>query len=121
MSSARVNRSRGAKGTLREQFLEKEVIKDEHAQVMHNGGNEFRKLNPPIFKGSADPIAADQRLRNMKRMIEVSKIPEEEKVTSVSFILREAMEYWWDYIRRHHNKATIQWNKFKEHFYNKYF
>lgn len=87
---------------------------------MNNTGSKFRRLNPPIFEGSVDPIAADQWLRTMERMIEVAKVAEEEKVTCVSFMLRGAAEYWWDSIKRIHNEAMMQWVEFKEHFYNKY-
>ena len=57
----------------------------------------------------------------MDIMIEVTKVPEEEKVTCVSFILRGAAEYWWDFIKRIPNEALMQLVEFKEHFYNKYF
>ena len=53
---------------------------------MNNIGSEFRRLNPPTFKGGVDPIAANQWLRTMERMIEVAKVPEEEQVTCVSFM-----------------------------------
>ena len=54
-------------------------------------------------------------------MIEVAKVPKEEKLTFVAFMLRGKAEYWWDSIKRIHNEATMQWVEFKEHFYNKYF
>ncbi|XP_024042657.1 uncharacterized protein LOC112099526 [Citrus clementina] len=133
MSSARGNRGRRAEGTAREQstidrltnimarLLEREVRRDEHGKAMNNAGSEFRRLNPPTFEGGVDPITADQWLRTMERMIEVAKVPEEEKVTCVSFMLRGTTEYWWDSIKRIHDEATIQWVEFKEHFYNNYF
>ena len=102
MSSARGNRGRRAEGNVGEQsaidrltnivtrLLEREVRRDDHGQAMNNDGSEFRRLNPPTFKGGVDPIAVDQWLRTMERMIEVAKVPEEEKVTYVSFMLRGA-------------------------------
>ncbi|KAH9769491.1 hypothetical protein KPL71_012021 [Citrus sinensis] len=92
MSSARGNKGRRVEGSAGEQsaidrltnivarLLEREVRRDEHGQAMNNVGSEFRRLNPPTFKGSVDPIAADQWLQTMERMIEVAKVPEEEKV-----------------------------------------
>ena len=68
-------------------LLEREVRRDEHGQAMNNVVSKFRRLNPPTFEGSVDPIAADQWLRTMERMIEVAKVPEEEMVTCVSFML----------------------------------
>ena len=133
MSSARGNRGKRAKGTAGEQFvidrltsivarlLEREVRRDEHGQAMNNVGSEFKRLNPPTFEGGVDPITTDQWLRTMERMIEVVKVPEEENVTCVSFILRGAAEYWWDSIKRIHDEATMQWVEYEEHFYNKYF
>ena len=133
MSSARGNRGRRVEGNVGEQsaidrftnivarLLEREVRKDEHGHAMNNARSEFRRLNPPTFEGSVNPITADQWLRTMERMIEVAKVPEEEKVTCVSFMLRGAAEYWWDSIKRIHDEATMQWVEFKEHFYNKYF
>ena len=56
----------------------------------------------------------------VKRMIEVAKVPEEEKFTCVSFMLQGVMQYWWDSIKRIHNEAMMLWSEFKEHFYNKY-
>ena len=105
MSSARGNRGRRAEGTTGEQsaidrltnivvrLLERVVRRDEHCQAMNNAGSEFRRLNPPTFEGGVDPIAADQWLRTMERMIEVAKVPEKEKVTCVSFMLRGVAEY----------------------------
>ena len=99
MSSAKGNRSRRAKRTTGKQYaidrltdiverlLEREVRRNEHAQAMNNTGREFRRLNPPTFEGGVDSIAADQWLRTMKRIIEVAKVPEEEKVNGVSFML----------------------------------
>ena len=69
-----------------------------------------------MFEGSVGYIAADQWLRTMERIIEVAKVPEEEKVTCVSFMLRGAVEYWWDSIKIFHYETTIQWREFKEHF-----
>ena len=36
-------------------------------------------------------------------------------------MLQGAVEYWWDSIKRIHDEAAMQWVKFREHFYNKYF
>ena len=106
MSSVRGNRSRRAEGTVGEQsvidrltdivarLLEREVIRDEHARVINNAGSEFERLNLPIFEGSVDLIVAEQWLRTMERMIEVAKVPEEEKATRISFMMRGAVEYW---------------------------
>ena len=119
MSSARGNRGRRAAGNAGEQsaidqltnivarLLEREVRRDEHGQAMNNVESEFRRLNPPTFEGGVDPIAANQWLRTMERMIEVAKVPEEEKVTCISFMLRGAAKYWWDSIKRIHDEATM--------------
>ena len=40
-------------------------------------------------------------------MIEVAKVPEEEIVICVSFMLRGVTEYWWDSIRQIHNEETM--------------
>ena len=105
MSSARGNRSKRAEGTSGEQLvidrltdivarlLEREVRRNEHARVINNTRSKFRRLNPPTFEGGVDSITADQWLRTMEIMIEVAKVPEEEKVTCVYFILRGVAEY----------------------------
>ena len=120
MSSAWGNRSRRAEGTSRQQsaidrltdivvqLLERKVRRNEHAQAMNKAGIKFRILNPPIFEGGVDLITIDQWLRTMEIMIKVAKVSEEEKVTCVSFMLREAGEHWWDSIKRIHNKAKMQ-------------
>ena len=99
MSSTRDDRSRRAEGTLGEQsaidrltnivarLLEREVRRNEHGQAMNNAKREFRRLNPPTFEGGVDFITTEQWLRTMERMIEVAKLPKEEKVTCVSFML----------------------------------
>ena len=123
MSSARGNRGRRPEGTTGEQsaidrltnivarLLEREVRRDEHGQAVNNTESEFRRLNPPTFEGGVDPIAADQWLRTMERIVEVAKVPEEERVTCVSFMLRGAAEYWWDSIKRIHNEEQCNgWN-----------
>ena len=74
---------------------------------MNNVESEFRRLNPPTFEGGVDPITANQWLRTMERMIEVAKVPKEEKLTFVAFMLRGKAEYWWDSIKRIHDEATM--------------
>ena len=51
-------------------LLEREVRMNENAQAMNNAKSEFRILNRPTFKGGVDPIATDQWLRTIERMIE---------------------------------------------------
>ena len=58
-------------------LLEREVRMHEHGQAKNNAGSEFRRLNPPTFEGGVNPIAVDQWLQTMERMIEVAKVPEE--------------------------------------------
>ena len=104
MSSVKGNKGRRVEENVGEQYaidrftnivarlLEREVRRDEHGQAMNNTGSEFRRLNPPTFEGVVDPIVADQWLQTMERMIKVAKVPEEENVTCVSFMLRGSAE-----------------------------
>ncbi|XP_051139078.1 uncharacterized protein LOC127256895 [Andrographis paniculata] len=81
----------------------------------------FRKLNPPIFEDTTDPLVAEDWLRTLNNMFQYSRIPDTEKVLCVSFMLCGSAGHWWDTVKNIEDVAVMTWERFKEIFRNKYF
>nr|CAD1842671.1 unnamed protein product [Ananas comosus var. bracteatus] len=90
------------------------------------GGNsliDFQKLNPPIFRGSTDPLEAESWLQEMEKALTHMGIGGETQVTFATYMLREGAYEWWKSVRDGHNDKTESWTwkEFCKIFYDKYF
>ncbi|MCI38091.1 TIR-NBS-LRR resistance protein, partial [Trifolium medium] len=56
---------------------------------------EFRRHNPPEFKGEVDPEKADLWMQGIERIFEATNCPQESKVTCAAYQLRGDADYWW--------------------------
>ena len=67
-----------------------------------NGGNarvtiqEFLQLNPRTFDVTAEPIDADDWLREMNKTISVAHVADEDRVPYVTYLLRGVSAAWSD-------------------------
>jgi hypothetical protein len=77
----------------------------------------FNKLRPPTFDHSADPMDADNWLREIEKKLESTELIEEECVTVVAHQLIGTASAWWDsYCDSHPDPLHIRWDEFVEAF-----
>ena len=56
----------------------------------------FRRLNPPVFSSSTEPIVADDWLRNMGRELTTARCKDAEKVHFAAHQLDGPAASWWE-------------------------
>ena len=61
---------------------------------------EFKKLGPPNFPGTADPVEVEAWLRQIEKYFTVLKCSEEQKVTFAAFMLIKEADHWWQSTQR---------------------
>ena len=55
---------------------------------------KFRKLDPPAFKGTKDPIEADNWLKEIERLFRAMEVSDEQRVILAVFVLKgDALEW----------------------------
>ncbi|XP_073107180.1 uncharacterized protein [Elaeis guineensis] len=83
----------------------------------------FRRLNPPLFEGGSDPMAAETWIREMEKMFDALQYPENVKVRLAIPMLKGNTEFWWTAIKAAYgnNDDQLTWEEFKEIFYDQYF
>ncbi|XP_073363024.1 uncharacterized protein [Aegilops tauschii subsp. strangulata] len=83
---------------------------------------EFRRLKPPVFQGSANPIEAKDWLTEIEKSFDAMHCPDEEKVTLATFMLQGGAFDWWTMHKKKYPEGYLfTWESFKEEFYRKYF
>jgi hypothetical protein len=77
----------------------------------------FNKLRPPTFDHSADPMDADNWLREIEKKLELTELTEEECVTVAAHQLISTASAWWDsYCDSLLDPLHIGWDEFVEAF-----
>ncbi|XP_075665041.1 uncharacterized protein LOC142634634 [Castanea sativa] len=87
---------------------------------------EFTKQNPPTFDEGPDPIAAENWLLKMEKLLRALECTNAQKVMYATFALQGFAERWWSsteqLLRMELERDTpITWEKFKEFFNGAYF
>ncbi|CAI9782277.1 unnamed protein product [Fraxinus pennsylvanica] len=65
-------------------------------RIYENVGERFRKLNPPIFDGTIEPMKAEEWVRTTENVFKYSRVPDTENVNCDAFMLRGSAGFWWD-------------------------
>ncbi|XP_040365116.1 uncharacterized protein LOC121048850 [Rosa chinensis] len=81
----------------------------------------FRKAKPPIFKGTLDPMVAEEWLLQMKRSMNNQRIPDDLKVTIACTYLEGQAYHWWESVMTTSDTEILAWAAFEEIFLEKYF
>jgi hypothetical protein len=82
-----------------------------------NMHREFMSHHPPTYSHSVDPLDADDWLKTINRMLNITQCNDREKVLYASGRLEGAASDWWDaYTATHAVADTITWQKFHESF-----
>ena len=80
---------------------------------------EFKKMKPPQFHGGLDPLKAEAWVLGIEKLFEVFSCSETQKVLLAAFMLEDEARRWWMLMRENHR--DVDWVKFLEIFYDKYF
>ena len=57
---------------------------------------EFKKANPPSFRGAFDPDKADEWVKAMEKIFSVLDCMDHQKVTFATYMLKAYAEFWWN-------------------------
>uniref|UniRef100_A0A2N9GSP6 Reverse transcriptase domain-containing protein n=1 Tax=Fagus sylvatica TaxID=28930 RepID=A0A2N9GSP6_FAGSY len=82
---------------------------------------KFRKLDPPSFKGSKDPLEADNWLKELDRLFKAMNVRDEKRVTLAVFMLKGDALEWWESTERIHEGGVVSWQQFVDLFRKMYF
>ncbi|XP_038990409.1 alpha/beta-gliadin clone PW8142-like [Phoenix dactylifera] len=61
---------------------------------------DFQRYAPPAFKGTADPMEAVSWLKQMEKVFQALRCPDEEKVLFATFMLQGEAADWWEMEKR---------------------
>ena len=89
----------------------------------HGGMIEFKRLSPPTFEGTTEPMEVEKWIIEMEKVFRVLKCSEDEKVAYVAYMLRGDAYDWWrlEEEKRGQETEPWTWELFKSVFYEKYF
>ncbi|KAI9161426.1 hypothetical protein LWI28_017328 [Acer negundo] len=84
---------------------------------------QFRRLHPPSFEGTMNPIDAKEWLRELEKVFTFINYTDGQKVACAVFMLKGDAGHWWEMTNQAHNvpNSPITWFRFKELFNQKYF
>ena len=84
---------------------------------------EFKRLSPPTFEGTTEPMEAEKWIIEMEKVFRVLEYSEDEKVACVAYMLRVDAYDWWrlEEEKRGQETEPWTWELFKSVFYEKYF
>ena len=80
----------------------------------------FRRQKPPTFEGTHDPAVAEDWLKKIKRIFAYMGLEDHEKVACAVHQLEKEAYVWWEYIMMLEDGEDISWDRFLEHFTEKY-
>ncbi|KAJ4717010.1 Retrotransposon protein, putative, Ty3-gypsy subclass [Melia azedarach] len=84
---------------------------------------QFRKLQPPFFEGSINPLVAEEWVRELEKIFRLIDCTDQQKVTCATYILKGSASHWWEMTSRAQDMDgyNVTWDRFKELFDEKYF
>lgn len=71
------------------------------------------------FKGGPNPEMAQNWLREIRKLMEVTAIPKEHQVAIAIVLLVVKANHWWCSIRQINNTETMTWVEFEQLSYGK--
>ena len=84
---------------------------------------EFKKTNPPSFRGSFNPNKAGEWIKVMEKFFSILACIEYQKVAFATYMPEADVKFWWTGVKRllEGSQTDITWEAFKEAFYQKCF
>ncbi|XP_022641613.1 uncharacterized protein LOC106773250 [Vigna radiata var. radiata] len=83
----------------------------------------FLQHRPARFTGQCTPDEADQWLKDMERIYQAKRCPEENRLSYTEYLLSGDASHWWSSARSllESTNVPITWDIFKTKFYEEYF
>ncbi|XP_052730529.1 uncharacterized protein LOC128195870 [Vigna angularis] len=83
----------------------------------------FLQHHPAKFDGKCSPDEADQWLRDMERVYNAKRCPDENRLSYTEYLLTGEASHWWSSARMilEGTRTPITWDLFKKKFYREYF
>ncbi|XP_026405502.1 uncharacterized protein LOC113300515 [Papaver somniferum] len=81
----------------------------------------FSEQKPDSFKGSPDPLVAEDWIDKIEKIFTLLGVNDEDKLDLAVFKLEGEATRWWDLTRRSRNDGLFTWVEFRLAFLNKYF
>ncbi|XP_052730424.1 uncharacterized protein LOC128195792 [Vigna angularis] len=83
----------------------------------------FLQHHPAKFDGKCSPDEADQWLRDMERVYNAKRCPDENRLSYTEYLLTGGASHWWSSARMilEGTGTPITWDLFKKKFYKEYF
>ncbi|XP_075524493.1 uncharacterized protein LOC142556881 [Primulina tabacum] len=81
----------------------------------------FRKMKPPEFDGSTDPMVALEWVKAVEAIYDYFQFDDKDRVSCAIFLLMKTVRTWWDATKISVNVSALKWQEFKDLFYHKYF
>ncbi|KAF8726226.1 hypothetical protein HU200_019682 [Digitaria exilis] len=89
----------------------------EPVQPPRDHHRQFLSQHPPTYSHSADPLDADDWLKNVAKKLNIAQCTDREKVLYASGRLEGPAADWWDaYVNAHNAPDTITWQQFQDAF-----
>ncbi|XP_026398789.1 uncharacterized protein LOC113294619 [Papaver somniferum] len=83
--------------------------------------DEFHKYKPAPFKGSPNPLDAENWLLEMEKRMELLEVEDRLRVKIAMYYLKDAAGHWWTVTKTKEGMQNLTWNEFKELFLQKCF
>ncbi|XP_073057222.1 uncharacterized protein [Primulina eburnea] len=103
----------------REREREREQVRPEPSS--EGTYERFRKMKPPEFEGSTDPMVALEWVKAVEAIYDYLQFDDKDRVSCAIFLLTKMARIWWDATNILVNVSTLNWQQFKNLFYYKYF
>ena len=93
----------------------------EQRRSHHGGMIEFKRLSPPTFEGTTEPMEAEKWIIEMEKVFRVLECSEDERVAYAAYMLRGDAYDWWrlEEEKRGQETEPWTWELFKSAFYEK--
>jgi hypothetical protein len=87
------------------------------------GMDRFMRQNPPIFRGTEGPEAAEDWIFSLEKIFEAIQTSMERRVVLATYVFRAEAEQWWRSTRPLHFSDVSQatWGQFLDLFFGKFF
>ncbi|XP_073279525.1 uncharacterized protein [Primulina huaijiensis] len=83
--------------------------------------DKFKKMNPPEFVGSPDPLIAMEWVKAVEAIFDYLNFDDKDRVSCAVFLLTKTARIRWEATKVTINVETLKRNEFKDLFYDKYF
>ena len=84
---------------------------------------DFLKHQPAKFDGKKSPDQADQWMKDMERIFDAKRCPDESRLAFTVYMLTGEVEHWWASMKlvMEEKHEDITWRAFKKRFLSEYF